>query len=240
MLSIDWSVLLPTLFTLTALELVLGIDNIIFISILADKLPGKLRNRARTLGLLIALVARVCLLFSITYIMALHYDLFTIGSMGFSGRELILMGGGIFLIYKTSKEIWGKIIVKDAKPLNLRARESFSAVILQIVLIDIVFSFDSILTAVGLVTDVMVMIAAVIIAMGFMMVFSNNIAKFVNAYPGIKMLAMVFLVAIGGLLILESFNVEVEKSYIYFAMVFSLLVELLNIRSRAVKNHKVG
>lgn len=224
--------------TLTALELVLGIDNVIFISILSDKLPKKDRQLARRIGLLLAMGVRIALLFTITWIIGLKVDIVNIGSMGFSGRDLILLGGGLFLIYKTGIEIWHKIAAREPGERAVSDKQTFLSVIIQIILIDIVFSFDSILTAVGLVDDIVIMVIAVVLSMGVMLFFADAIANFVHRYPGIKMLALVFLIAIGIILVVEGLDVHVEKGYIYFAMVFSLLVELLNIRSRAVKAPK--
>jgi len=225
------SILLSVL-ALSALEIVLGIDNVIFISIIAEKLPASQRDKARKTGLLLALGARIILLLGVKLILDLKDDLFSIGNFHFSGRDLILLGGGVFLIYKTGKEIWEKIST-SAHELKIGAiKESYAQVIIQIVIIDIVFSFDSILTAVGLTKNVGIMIAAVIVAMAVMWFFSKTISDFVAKYPGIKMLALFFLVAIGVLLIGEGFRLHVEKAYVYFAMVFSLAVELLNIQAR--------
>ncbi len=230
-LSVDG---LISLLTLTALEIILGIDNIIFISIVTNRLPLALQNRARTIGLTLALVARIGLLFGITWIIGLKEDLFTIAGIGLSGRDLILFSGGIFLVYKTAIEIYEKVMARPEEDPKLpkNAQSKFNAIIWEIVIIDIVFSFDSILTAVGLVSNVLMMITAVIIAMGIMLVFSGPIAKFVNMNPTIKMLALVFLVAIGVLLIVESLEFHVNKAYVYIAMAFSLVVELLNLQMR--------
>jgi predicted tellurium resistance membrane protein TerC len=226
------SILLSVL-TLSALEIVLGIDNIIFISIIAEKLPANQRDKARKTGLILALFARVVLLCSISFIIGMKDDLFNIGNIGVSGRDLILISGGIFLIYKTGKEIWEKISDSNHEfSVNSSGKETYGSIIFQIVLIDIVFSFDSILTAVGLVDDIRIMVAAVFLSMGVMWFFSGAIADFVAKYPGIKMLALFFLVAIGVLLVVEGFEFHVEKSYVYFAMGFSLIVELLNIQAR--------
>jgi predicted tellurium resistance membrane protein TerC len=226
------SILLSVL-TLSALEIVLGIDNIIFISIIAEKLPANQRDKARKTGLILALFARIVLLSSISFIIGMKDDLFKIGDIGVSGRDLILISGGIFLIYKTGKEIWEKISDSNHEfSVNSSGKETYGSIIFQIVLIDIVFSFDSILTAVGLVDDIRIMVAAVFLSMGVMWFFSGTIADFVAKYPGIKMLALFFLVAIGVLLVVEGFEFHVEKSYVYFAMGFSLVVELLNIQAR--------
>lgn len=231
LLSLDG---LISLLTLTALEVVLGIDNIIFISIVTNRLPITLQRRARTIGLSLALIARVCLLFGITWIIGLKADLFTVASIGISGRDLILFSGGLFLVYKTLTEIYEKIQANPEEDPKLpgNAKSKFNSVIWEIVLIDIIFSFDSILTAVGLVSNVMMMITAVIIAMGIMLAFSAPIAKFVNSNPTIKMLALVFLIGIGVLLILESLEIHIDKTYVYIGMAFSLIVELLNLQMR--------
>ena len=222
---------LISLLTLTVLEVVLGIDNIIFISIQAGKLPREQQNYARRLGLFIALFVRIGLLFGISWIVGLKQDLFSVFGMGFSGRDLILLSGGLFLTYKSTHEIHDKLegetISDDLRP----AGSTMSSVILQIVLLDIVFSFDSILTAVGLVRQVEVMILAVILAMLIMLAFSGKISDFVNDHPTIKMLALSFLLMIGMMLVAESFEFEIPKGYIYFSMAFSLVVELLNMRS---------
>lgn len=230
---------LVSLLTLSALEIVLGIDNIIFISIVTNRLPGHQQGKARSIGLTLALVARVMLLFGISWIVGLKADLFQIGSMGFSGRDLILLAGGLFLVYKTLQEIVHKVrALPDTDPkMPGSGKAKYNSIIWQIVLIDIVFSFDSILTAVGLVSNVYMMIAAVVIAMGIMLAFSAPIAKFVNLNPTIKMLALVFLVVIGALLIAESMDLHINKAYVYVAMAFSLSVELLNLQMR--KNQRL-
>lgn len=219
---------LLSLLTLTLLEVVLGIDNVIFISILADKLPRKLQDRARYVGLVLAMVMRIGLLMTIKWIMGLHQELFRIGDLGFTGRELILLGGGAFLTWKTVKEIWAKIREIETHKRAIKSRESFSAIVVQIVLIDIVFSFDSILTAVGLVDVIEIMIAAVVISVAIMMLFAGGIARYVNSRPTVKMLALAFLVVIGLLLIAEGLGQHVDKGYIYFAMAFSFVVDMLN------------
>lgn len=233
-----------SLLTLSALEIVLGIDNIIFISIVAAQLPPRFQGRARSIGLTLALAARVILLFSIVWIIGLKDDLFKLGDMGVSGRDLILFGGGTFLIYKTLIEIIHKIQHPLPDPVTGKAprrkRSSFNNIIWQIVIVDIVFSFDSILTAVGLIDNVFIMICAVVIAMVVMLIFSSPIATFVNDNPPIKMLALVFLVAIGALLILEALEIHFGKEYLYVAMAFSLVVELLNMASRRPRRLKDG
>jgi predicted tellurium resistance membrane protein TerC len=230
---------LISLLTLSLLEVVLGIDNVIFIAIVATKLPKKDQARARAIGLSLALIFRIGLLFSISWIMSLKDPFFNIGSFGVTGRDLILFSGGIFLLYKTTIEILEKInggAVKsnDQKALTLRGA------IVQIVFIDVVFSFDSILTAVGLVSNVLLMILAVIIAMIFMLLTSAWVSEFINKHPTIKMLALAFLILIGFILVLDSLHLHIDKAYIYVALGFSIMVELLNMsyRSNAHKrNH---
>jgi predicted tellurium resistance membrane protein TerC len=217
--------------TLTALELVLGIDNIIFISILVDKLPTAQRERARRLGLAGALVMRIGLLFLLAWIIGLTAPLVTLFGEEISGRDLILLGGGIFLLWKSVMEIHQLLEgAEGERSAGVRAR--FAAVIGQIMLIDLVFSFDSIITAVGMVPWVEVMIAAVIVSVGLMMAFAGPIGRFVSAHPTVKVLALAFLVLIGVLLIAAGFDHEVPKGYVYFALAFSVAVEMLNIRLR--------
>lgn len=222
---------LISLLTLSVLEIVLGIDNIIFISIVADKLPRKDQGKARTVGLMLALVMRVLLLFSISWIVGLKDALFNIGEFGVTGRDLILFAGGVFLLYKTTIELHNKVQGYEESELKFK-KVSFNAIVLQIVLIDIVFSFDSILTAVGLVTNLIVMVLAVIIAMIIMIAFSGKVSDFINDNPTIKILALSFLLMIGVVLVLESLHQHVEKTVIYISIAFSLFVEMLNIRMR--------
>lgn len=218
-----------SLLTLTLLEIVLGIDNIIFISIVSDKLPGEQQKRARSIGILLALVVRVALLFGISWIVSLKDPLFYAFKIGFSGRDIILFLGGLFLLGKSTTEIHHKL-EGETEDTNTRKVVSMRSAIIQIVLLDIVFSFDSILTAVGLVDSVYIMIIAVVIALGVMLAFAQAISNFVNKHPSIKMLALSFLIMIGLLLVAEAFHVHVPKGYVYFAMAFSLLVEMLNLR----------
>ena len=228
-----------SLLTLTGLEIVLGLDNIIFISILADKLPAHQKARARTLGLILALVVRVILLSFINYLAHLTEPLVQVLGMGFSGRDLILMGGGIFLLYKTSAELHEKVAMKDeVLKGNKKAKLGFNEAVIQIILIDIVFSFDSILTAVGLSGQLVIMITAVIISMIIMILSSGTISEFINQRPTIKVIALSFLLVIGFLLVLEGFHQEVPKGYMYFAMAYSLGVEFLNIRMRENEHKK--
>jgi predicted tellurium resistance membrane protein TerC len=220
-----------SLLTLSVLEIVLGIDNIIFISIIAGKLPKVKQGKARTIGLMLALIMRVALLFSISWIANLKDPLFTIAEFGVTGRDLILFAGGVFLLYKTTIELHNKVQGYDDEAMSVK-KVSFNAIVLQIVLIDIVFSFDSILTAVGLVSNLLIMILAVIVAMIIMILFSGKVSDFINDNPTIKVLALSFLLMIGVVLILEAFHEHVDKKFIYICIAFSLFVELLNIRMR--------
>lgn len=229
-----------SLLTLTFMEIVLGIDNIIFISIVVNRLPEAQQARGRTIGLLLALLFRVGLLLSISWIVGLRTALFSLPlpwlaqPFDVSGRDLILLAGGLFLMYKSTTEIHTKLQgeEEDETVGGGKAYPTMMSIILQIIVIDIVFSFDSILTAVGLVDNVLVMILAVILAMGVMLAFSGVIAGFVNRNPTIKMLALSFLIMIGFMLVMEAAHKEIEKGYLYFAMAFSLIVELLNMRLR--------
>ena len=218
-------------FTLTALELVLGIDNIIFISILVDKLPAQQKEIARKLGLFLAMFMRIALLLTLSWIVGLTTPLFTLLGQDFSGRDLVLLFGGLFLLWKSVGEIH-ETLESNQDEQATRSAVTFQGIIFQIILIDLVFSLDSIITAVGMVESVVVMIAAVIASVGLMMVFASAIGKFVSAHPTIKMLALAFLVAIGVILIAESFGHHVPKGYIYSAMAFSVMVEMLNLRLR--------
>jgi predicted tellurium resistance membrane protein TerC len=217
------------LLTLTALEIVLGIDNIVFISILASKLPPEQQGRARRLGLLLAMGTRIALLFAITWVIRLTAPLFEVAGQEISGRDIILIGGGLFLIAKSTHEIHQKLEGEEGHS-SKRIPPSFASVILQILLLDIVFSLDSVITAVGMVDEIGIMIAAVIIAIGFMMVFAGPVSAFVEKHPTVKMLALSFLLLIGVVLIAEGFDQHVSKGYIYFAMGFSVFVEMLNLR----------
>ncbi len=225
-----------SLLTLTVLEIVLGIDNIVFISILASKLPEDQQNKARRLGLALAMITRVLLLLSISYIMKLTLPLFEIFSYGVTGKSLILGVGGLFLIYKSTKEIHEKLEGDEHETNGKKKALSFSSVIIQILILDIVFSLDSVITAVGMADEVGVMIAAVVIAVFIMMFSAESVSNFVNKHPTVKMLALSFLILIGVSLIAESFGKGIEKQYIYFAMAFSVLVEMLNLRMK--KNNK--
>ena len=216
--------------TLCALEIVLGIDNLIFISILTNKLPKEQQAKARQVGLSLALIMRIGLLFSISWIMGLKADLFTIGKMGFSGRDIILLLGGLFLIYKSVKEIHEKAENSRESNKELSQTVGFNAVIGQIILVDLVFSLDSVITAVGMVDNIAVMIAAVIVSMIVMMLASKSISNFVNQHPAIKILALAFLIMIGTALVAEGLDFHIPKGYIYFSMAFALAVEFINIR----------
>jgi len=217
--------------TLTALELVLGIDNIIFISILVDKLPAARRESARRIGLFGAMFMRIGLLVVLSWIIGLTATLFTVAGKEISGRDLILIAGGLFLLWKSVKEIH-QLLEGEEGERSAAVGAAFGAVIVQIMIIDLVFSLDSIITAVGMVSQLEVMIAAVIVSVALMMAFAGPIGRFVSAHPTIKMLALAFLVVVGVALIAGGFDHDVPKGYIYFAMAFSVAVEMLNIRLR--------
>jgi len=223
-----------SLATLTALEIVLGIDNIIFIAILSAKLPAQQQGRARVLGLGIAMATRVLLLLSLTWMMKLTNPLFHVMDKGISGRDLILIGGGLFLLAKSTLEIHEKLEGPHEEHSSAKARAVFGMVLVQIVLLDIVFSLDSVITAIGLSEHIGVMVTAVIIAVIFMMAFSRSISDFVDRHPTIRMLALSFLILIGVTLIGEGLGFHIPKGYIYFAMAFSVGVEMLNLRMRKV------
>ena len=219
------------LLTLTVLEIVLGIDNVIFISILSGKLPQSKQKRARTIGLFLAMFMRVGLLMSIAWIVKLTKPLFSILNRGVSGRDLILLIGGLFLLYKATHEIHDKLEGAEGE-VKTKVTPSMMSVIVQITLLDIVFSLDSVITAVGMANDVAVMITAVVISVGIMMFASGPIGAFVNRHPTVKMLALSFLLLIGMSLIAEGLHFHIPKGYVYFAMGFSIFVEMLNIRFR--------
>jgi predicted tellurium resistance membrane protein TerC len=222
------------LLTLTPLEIVLGIDNVVFISILSGKLAAPSRNRARQWGLALAMIMRVLLLLSLSWIMGLTRPLFSIMSFDVTGRGLILFFGGLFLLAKSTREIHNKLESIDEQTRRIAA-PSFASVLVQIVLLDIVFSLDSVITAVGMVNEIPVMIAAVVIAVGLMMIFAAAISQFIERHPTLKMLALSFLFLIGVNLIGEGVGFHIPKGYTYFAMGFSVLVEILNIKMRKVK-----
>ena len=228
---------LLSLITLVFLEIILGIDNIIFIAIICGYLPREDQKRARTIGLMLAMVFRILLLLGISWLVQLIQPLFYIGSLGVSGRDLILFSGGVFLIYKTIGELYEKLKGRESGHKEIKEKKlTISKAIIQIAIIDIIFSFDSILTAVGLSRDLAVMITAVVLAMIVMLLFAPYVSDFINKYPTMKILALVFLVAIGVLLMLEGLHIHVEKSYVYFGMGFSLLVESMNIRLRKIQH----
>jgi predicted tellurium resistance membrane protein TerC len=226
-----------SLVTLIFLEIILGIDNIIFIAIICGNLPKAEQQKARTIGLMLALIFRIILLLGISYLVRLIQPLFFIGSLGISGRDLILFAGGVFLVYKTLQEILHKLSI-DTDPNTRRTTKkiTITQAISQIALIDIIFSFDSILTAVGLSNDLPVMITAVVVSMFVMLFFAPYVSEFIERFPTMKILALTFLIAIGVLLVLEGVHIHVDKNYVYFGMAFSLVVELLNIRLRKVRH----
>lgn len=225
---------LAALATLTVLEIVLGVDNIIFISILTGRLPAKDQPKARTIGLALAMLMRIVLLLSITWVMSLTRPLFTVLSAAISGKDLILILGGLFLLAKSTHEIHNGLegeVEAEAKP---RGKiNTFTGVIVQIALLDIVFSLDSVITAVGMSDKILIMVLAVMIAVGFMIWFAGSISRFVQRHPTVKMLALSFLLLIGVTLIADGFHQHLPKGYIYFAMAFSVFVEILNLRIRA-------
>jgi predicted tellurium resistance membrane protein TerC len=239
------------LFTLSILEIILGIDNIIFISIAVNKLPKPLQKQARTIGLALALIVRSVLLFFVGWIAGLKDALFYIGPYGISGKSLILVGGGIFLLVKTWQEIMEKIYTdEDETEYNNKGKSTFKAVIIQIIIIDFVFSFDSILAAVGVSGIVLIMIGAVVISMLLMILFSGVVAEFINKNPNIKMIALVFLLVIGGILLAEgmidaynfsvpeSRHLHLNKNYAYVALLFAMIIEGFNMKEKRVKTRK--
>ncbi|RYU87856.1 TerC family protein [Mucilaginibacter terrigena] len=240
-----------SLITLTVLEIVLGIDNVIFISILSDKLPKHQQEKGRKMGLAMAMITRILLLLTITWVMKLTAPLFNISGLfgitdgdwfeklAISGRDLILIVGGLFLIYKSTAEIHHKIEGEEEDADKVKPH-SFWGTIFQIMLLDIVFSLDSVITAVGMAKHVEIMIAAVVVAVGIMMWASSGVANFVNKHPTVKMLALSFLLLIGVSLLAEALEQHIPKGYIYFAMAFSILVEMLNLKMRAKRNAKTN
>jgi len=223
---------LISLLTLTLMEIVLGIDNIVFISILVGRLPPEQQPRTRRIGLLLALVMRLGLLFTITWIMRLTVPLFAVLGKSFSGRDLILLAGGLFLLAKASHEIYEKLEVPLTESAQARGRVSAGWILVQVVLLDIVFSLDSVITAVGLSPHLVVMVIAMVLAVAVMLVFAGPISDFVNRHPSMKILALSFLILIGVMLIAEGMGQHLSRGYAYFAMAFSLGVELLNMRLR--------
>jgi predicted tellurium resistance membrane protein TerC len=239
------------LITLSVLEIILGIDNIIFISIAVNKLPASQQKSARTIGLTLALVVRCILLLFIGWIAGLKDALFHIGAYGVSGKSLILIGGGIFLLIKTWQEIMDKIYASEEETEHAgKGKTTFNAIILQIVIIDFIFSFDSILAAVGVSGVVLIMIGAVVISMILMILFSGSVSEFINKNQGIKMIALVFLLAIGGILLAEGIidcynfsipeeeHIELNKNYAYIALLFAMVIEVFNMKERKVKRKK--
>jgi predicted tellurium resistance membrane protein TerC len=220
------------LLTLTALEIVLGIDNIVFISILSGKLPPNQRDKGRLTGLAAAMLTRILLLFSLAWVIGLTQPLLSLFGLDFSGRDFILIGGGLFLLAKSTREIHDKLEGEEGRR-DAVAAPSFAGVILQIALLDIVFSLDSVITAVGMARDFWVMVTAIVVAVGIMMLSSGSISRFVEEHPTIKVLALSFLLLIGMSLIAEGMGLHIPKGYIYFAMGFSVFVEMLNLRLRS-------
>jgi predicted tellurium resistance membrane protein TerC len=216
------------------LEIVLGIDNVIFISILAGKLPREQQGRARSIGLLLAMIMRIALLFSLSWIIRLTAPLFTVLGEEISGRDLVLLIGGLFLLAKSTREIHERLEGEEGEA-SARVAPSLGSVLIQIMLLDIVFSLDSVITAVGMVDELGVMVSAVIVAVLFMMAFARPVSEFVDRHPTVKMLALSFLILIGVSLVAESFDQHIPKGYIYFAMAFSVMVEMLNLKAKKRK-----
>ena len=223
--------------TLTALEIVLGIDNIIFLSILVGRLPQEQRNFARRLGLSLAMIARLGLLFSLSWVMSLREPIFSIADISISGRDTILFGGGLFLIGKATQEIH-EALEGVTENRESGGKASLFSILVQIAILDIVFSLDSVITAVGLVDQVSIMAIAIILAVGVMMFAAESIGNFVDRHPTIKILALAFLILVGAILVMECFQIHIPKAYIYFAMAFSLGVELINIKMRSKTNKR--
>lgn len=221
------------LLTLSVLEIVLGIDNIVFISILVDKVPPAQQPRARFLGLGLAMLTRIALLFSISWVMTLKDPLFTISSIAISGKDIILITGGIFLLFKSTHEIHGQVEGNPEEELKHQTvRGGFGMILVQIALLDIVFSLDSVITAVGMAKDITVMVIAVVLSVIFMMIFSGAVSNFIHKHPTIKILALSFLLLIGTALVADGLHFHIPKGYVYFAMAFSMMVEVLNIRTK--------
>jgi predicted tellurium resistance membrane protein TerC len=218
--------------TLSALEIVLGIDNIVFIAIISNALPGHIQSRARRIGLLLAMGTRILLLLGITWVMGLTAPLFAVFGHVVTGRDIVLLAGGLFLIAKSTFEIHEKIEPAKDEQAHARKARSFGAAVTQIAILDIVFSLDSVITAVGMSGEIAVMVAAVVAAVLVMMVFADAVSHFVSRHPTVQMLALSFLILIGVFLVAEGLGRHIDRGYIYFAMAFSLLVELLNMRAR--------
>jgi len=231
---------LLALATLSAMEIVLGIDNVVFIAILVARLPEGRREIARRLGLILALGIRIGLLFTISWMMGLTEPLVTVFARGVSGRDLILLGGGLFLIFKATWEIYEKMEADPHAPTAVVARAAFAWVLVQILLLDIVFSLDSVITAVGMANDLSIMVTAMVIAMLVMLASAGPVSRFIEHHPSLKILALAFLLLIGVMLVAEGMGTHVEKGYIYFAMAFSLLVEMLNMRYRRRRPARAG
>ena len=219
------------LVSLIALEVILGIDNIIFISILADRLPDEQRNKLRVTGILLAMVMRLLLLAAISWILKLDTTLFTLFDKDFSGKGLILIAGGLFLLYKSTKEIYHKTEEANADELNVPKKSSFGRLLSDVILLDLVFSIDSIITAVGMVQQLWIMYTAVIITVGIMLIASKPISSFIKKHPSFKVLALCFLMMIGVSLIAEGFHFEIPKGYIYFSMAFAFLVDVIQMKT---------
>lgn len=223
------------LLTLTFLEIVLGIDNIIFVSIVTNKLPAADQGKARTLGMSLALIFRIGLLLGVTWIISFTKPLFSVFDLEISGHDLILLSGGLFLLFKSTMEIHHKMEGEEHDEAG-KSTKSFAGTIIQIIMLDIIFSFDSILTAIGLTQEIILMVIAVIISIGIMMVFAKNISDFIRNHPTLEILALSFLILIGFMLMIEALHYHVPKGYIYFAVFFSLVVEILNMKIRKNKN----
>jgi predicted tellurium resistance membrane protein TerC len=223
---------LISLLSLTALEIVLGIDNIVFIAILSERVPDQQRSKVRRLGLLLALGMRLGLLATLSFIMGLTAPLFSVLGNEISGRDLVLLAGGLFLLFKSVHEIYDKLEVDHQDGQQQGRKAGFTGVLIQIMLLDIVFSLDSVITAVGMARHISIMVAAMVIAVAVMLVFANGLSNFVNRHPSMKILALSFLLLIGALLVADGLGQHVNKGYIYFSMAFALVVELLNMRLR--------
>lgn len=231
--------LASALLSLTAMEIVLGIDNIIFISILASRLPEHQRGPARIIGLALAMLTRIGLLFSLSWVMSLKEPLFELAQHGFSGRDLLLIAGGAFLIYKATKEIHEKI-ERDDEDFNTTVSRSFAGTLIQIMLLDIVFSLDSVITAVGMVDQIWIMVVSVMISVLIMMIFAKSVTGFIHNHPTVKMLALSFLLLIGVVLVADGLGQHISKGYIYAAMAFSVFVESLNLAASKRKKQRVS
>lgn len=227
-----------SLLVLTGLEIVLGIDNILFVSIIAGRLPRQDRQKARRIGLALALFGRLVLLFFISYLAHLREPFLIFWNFSFSGRDLVLLSGGLFLLYKSTQEIYAHVEAHDEDTLQTKKAPTFRSAIIQIIVLDIVFSLDSIITAVGLVSHIWIMATAVTVSVAIMMIFSARIGEFIDEYPSLKMLGLSFLLVVSVLLIAESFGHEIPKGYVYFSLIFSFVVEIFNIRHSKIKAKK--